>query len=74
MVRSEESSALDFHTGIVRANKRQVNVPLRDKPWKTSSMLFRERFISIWCINYEYDLSGEVLIGRNHIHSSRCGW
>jgi len=27
MIRSEASSELDFHTGIVRANKRQVNVP-----------------------------------------------
>ena len=35
MIGSEESGELDFHTGIVRANKRQVNVPLGDKPWKT---------------------------------------
>jgi hypothetical protein len=27
VVGSEESGELDFHTGIVRANKRQVNVP-----------------------------------------------
>jgi hypothetical protein len=38
MIWSEESGGLDFHAGIVRANKRQVNVPLGDKPWKTSSI------------------------------------
>jgi hypothetical protein len=38
MVGSEESSKPDFHTGIVRANKRQVNVPLGDKLQKTSRM------------------------------------
>ena len=36
MVRSEKPCGLDFHTGIVRGNKRQVNVPFGNKPWKVS--------------------------------------
>ena len=30
MIRPEKTSGLDFHTGIVRANKRQVNVPFAE--------------------------------------------
>ena len=30
MIGPEETCELDFHTGIVRANKRQVNVPFAD--------------------------------------------
>lgn len=36
MVRPEKSGELDFHIGIVRGNKRQVNVPFGNKPWKAS--------------------------------------
>jgi hypothetical protein len=38
MVGSEESGGLDFHTGIVRANKRQVNVPVYERLWKSARM------------------------------------
>ena len=30
MIGPEKTSRLDFHTGIVRANKRQVNVPFAE--------------------------------------------
>lgn len=40
MIGSEESGELDFHTGIVRANKRQVNVPFHERLRKSALVTF----------------------------------
>jgi hypothetical protein len=36
MIGSEKSGEPDFHTGIVRANKRQVNVPFHERLRKSA--------------------------------------
>lgn len=41
MVWSEKPGRLNFHAGIVRANKRQVNVPFGNKPLITSQAILR---------------------------------